>query len=665
MERDPATSRFPRLAWGHAGIVAILILSLLLHLLRLDRVGFGNLYYAAAVKSMMCDARLFFFASFDPGGFVTVDKPPLGLWIQAVSAWILGFSGFALLLPQVLAGTASVGVLYVILRRRAGTAAALLAALLLALSPVFVAANRNNTMDSTLLFVMLLAAWALLAASERASLRLVLLAFALVGIGFNIKMMQAYMILPALGLVYLFCTEASWKSRVAHLAAGTLLLAVLSLAWVVAVDLTPEEMRPYVGSTRNNRMLELAVGHNAMARIGGPRGMGRGPRQPMGPPPGNMGPPPNMRPPLPGPGGMRQGPRQGGPGGNETGAPSVLRLFEKPLAGQVSWLLPLALLGGLLAWRGPRKGTRVRNRMLLLWMAWLVPMVIFFSFAGLFHRYYLAMLAPAVAALCGMGLVEMARAWHEPEWRGWALPVAFAATIALHAWMASPFAEWLAWLRPVLLVGGAAATAGLVLARRATALRAGVLGLAAPLLLLAPALWSVTPILYGDDATLPYAGPDLRNGRRRPDAAENLQPMLAYLTEHRDGEKFLVAVPNAMLAAPIILQTGEPVVATGGFGGHDRILTRESLRAMVAAGEVRYFLLQEGGRGPGPGPEGDAEVERWVRRNARVVPPREYGAGRFAGQGPRRPPLALFDAATPPERRPPGYALERDGLPEF
>jgi 4-amino-4-deoxy-L-arabinose transferase-like glycosyltransferase len=172
-------------------LALILLLAAAANFYQLQREGFGNLYYAAAIRSMLASWHDFFFVAFDPGGFVTVDKPPLGFWIQAASARLLGFSGFSLLLPEALAGVAAVGVLYVLVRRIFGPAAGLLAALFLALTPISVVTNRNNTIDSLLVLTVLLAAYAVSRAIERGSLRWLLLGAVLVGLGFNIKMLES------------------------------------------------------------------------------------------------------------------------------------------------------------------------------------------------------------------------------------------------------------------------------------------------------------------------------------------------------------------------------------------------------------------------------------------------------------------------------------------
>ena len=485
--------------WRIALLAAILLLAAFLRLYNLQQEGFGNLYYAAAVKSMLTGWRAFFFVSFDPAGFVSVDKPPLGLWIQAASAWLLGFQGWSLMLPQALAGVLSVALVYHLTARSFGAFAGLSAALILALTPVAVATDRNNTMDSLLLPVCLLAAWAGLKAAESGRLRWLLLCAALLGVGFNIKMLQAFLVLPAAFAPYLFAAAPRWPRRLLNLALAGLLLAGISLAWVAAVDLTPADQRPYVGSSENNTVMELIAGHNGAKRLGVMAGLlglpapGQGPQYPPAggqpglqpgaqPQPGQGAPRPGMQPstgpeaqnpPAGGQPGMRPGaqpqpgmpgqqprqpdpgsqrpqyPRPGGlppvgtnipagPGVGETGPTGPLRLYNPQLAGQTTWLLALALFGLLAAALG--HPSRQQRYALLLWALWLLPQVVFFSFAGLFHRHYLIMPAPAVAALSGAGLAVM-----------------LAAVQAVQGGTAGQRQRWLAWLLPVALL----VTAGL------------------------------------------------------------------------------------------------------------------------------------------------------------------------------------------------------------
>src|SRR5579883_1799233 len=258
-----------RWSWQWLGLAGVLIISACLNLLQLSREGYANTYYAAAVKSMLMSWHNFFFVSFDPGGFVTIDKPPLGFWIQTASAKLFGFSGFSILLPEALAGVLSVAVLYRLVARVWGRGAGLLAALFLAVTPISVATNRNNTIDSLLVLAVLLAAWAVMRAVETGRLRWLLLGAVLVGLGFNIKMLEAYLVVPALGLVYLVGARAGWWRRLGHLALDAVVMLSVSLSWAVAVDLIPASARPYVGSSGTNSELNLALGYNGLQRLTG------------------------------------------------------------------------------------------------------------------------------------------------------------------------------------------------------------------------------------------------------------------------------------------------------------------------------------------------------------------------------------------------------------
>src|SRR6266566_198617 len=267
--------RFP--SWHQLALGGILLVSVFMDFFQLGQNGFGS-YYPPAVRSMMDNWHNFFFASYDPGGFVTIDKPPVGFWLQVISAKIFGFTPFSVLLPQALAGVLSVLLLYFLVRRHFGVVAGLLAALALALSPISVVTNRNITIDSTLALILLVGTWAVLRAAETGRLRWLLLSAVIVGVGFNIKMLEAYLVVPAFGLLYLLAAPKSIWKRIGHLALAGVLLLVVSFSWAVAVDLTPASQRPYVDSTQDNSELSLALGYNGIDRLLGLFGRGFGGR---------------------------------------------------------------------------------------------------------------------------------------------------------------------------------------------------------------------------------------------------------------------------------------------------------------------------------------------------------------------------------------------------
>jgi len=293
---------FPGVTVAALLIIAIMVLAFVLHMINIQSIGDANAYYTAAVKSMLKSWSNFFFVAAEPGGSVTVDKPPLGLWIEAVFAYFLGVNGFSVSLPNILAGVFGIPLLYGLVKKYMGELAGLVAAFVMAITPVFIATNRNNTMDGMLVFFLLLAAWAFIKAAEEGKLRWLLLGAFIVGLGFNIKMMQAFLPLPAFYALYFLASKESWLRKLVNLVIATLLLVVVSLSWAVAVDLVPAEQRPYIGSSEDNTVMGLIFGHNGLSRLENLRMAAR--NQPSAPQP-NAIPTPGIQP--------QQGINPGGP----------------------------------------------------------------------------------------------------------------------------------------------------------------------------------------------------------------------------------------------------------------------------------------------------------------------------------------------------------------
>jgi 4-amino-4-deoxy-L-arabinose transferase-like glycosyltransferase len=256
-------------------VIAIMAFSFIVHMYNIESIGDANAYYTAAVKSMLQSWSNFFFIAAEPGGSVTVDKPPLGLWIEAVFAYFLGVSGLSVSLPNILAGVFGIPLLYSMVKKYMGELAGLVAAFGMAITPVFVATNRNNTMDGLLVFFLLLAAWAFIKATESGKFTWLLLGAVIVGLGFNIKMLQAFLPLPAFYALYFFGTKEGWLRKIINIGIATVLLVAVSLSWAVVVDLVPADSRPYIGSSDNNTVMGLIFGHNGVSRLDN-SGLGQG-----------------------------------------------------------------------------------------------------------------------------------------------------------------------------------------------------------------------------------------------------------------------------------------------------------------------------------------------------------------------------------------------------
>jgi 4-amino-4-deoxy-L-arabinose transferase-like glycosyltransferase len=658
-------------------LAAVLLGAAVLRLWRLDQNGYGNQYYTAGVRSMTTGWRNFLYNAFDPAGFVSVDKPPVALWIQVTSVKLFGFQGLSVLVPQVLEGVAAVWIVYHLVQRRFGAPAGLLAGLFLAVTPVSVAVDRSSNTESCLILVLLLAAWALIRAAEDGSRRFLLLSMALVGVGFNVKMLAAFVVLPAFALVYLLGTPLAWRRRLIDAATAALVLVAVSASWVIVYDVTPPAKRPYAGTTDTNSIAELVVG---------PYGIGRFVRQVRssvaagGEPSVRAGVMASAQPSAAAERPADVGPRTGLARLFVRVPAGPLRLADGQLAGQVGWLLPLAIMGVVLGARRERfrRPLAPVHLSLILWFAWAVIYGVVYSAAGgIFHFYYLSMMAPPLAALGGIGVVSLWQCFREGGWRAVLLPVTLLVTAAwqlyvdasaLGSWrdLFGDFAAvreqsgaWRSWLH-VTLAGGALAAAGTLLIVgfrpfRTVALGALTFGVVSSLVL--PVAWALSSVLVPGHGVLPSADltrllttDDDARARSRFIDPTSLATLIGFLRANRGKERYLLATSSTTLAAPIIIQTGEPVMARGGFHGLDPILTPEKLARMVEADELRFVMLGDlslVSRRMGADIAG-RPIADWVRANGKPVDPALWrGTRRGLALYDLRPDLGLRSANPP------------------
>lgn len=279
-----AIAAFRRRMAPHGPIAAVLSLSALLNGWALANVGWGNAYYSAAVRSMMQSWHNFAFASFEPGGFVSVDKPPLSLWVQTISAKVFGFNQLALFVPQAVAGVLSVWFVYGAVTLVSSRTAGLVAALFLAVTPVHVMVSHSNNLDAVLVCVMSGSAYAAVRAVTSGRLRQLAIASVVAGLAMTAKMLAGVPVMPGVALAFLWCAPVAWRRRVLGAAMSVALMAAVGLAWFAYVDLTPKSSRPYVGSSITNSAFQLAFERNGANQVegtqggfggaGGPRGGG-------------------------------------------------------------------------------------------------------------------------------------------------------------------------------------------------------------------------------------------------------------------------------------------------------------------------------------------------------------------------------------------------------
>jgi 4-amino-4-deoxy-L-arabinose transferase-like glycosyltransferase len=630
---SPERSRLRRLLrgtdadprWARPALLALLGLTALLYLWGLGASGYANSFYAAAVQAGTKSWKAFFFGSSDAANFITVDKPPASLWVTGLVARAFGVNPWSVLVPQALEGVAAVGVLYATVRRWFSPAAGLLAGAVLALTPVATLMFRFNNPDALLTLLLVLGAYATVRALERGHTGWLVAAGAFVGFGFLTKMLQALLVVPAFALVYLACAPLALRRRLWQLAAAGVALVAAAGWWVAIVALVPASARPYVGGSQSNSILELTLGYNGFGRITGNET-------------GSVG---------------------GGMGWGQTG---LTRLFGADSGGQVSWLLPAALLvlaGGLWLTRRARRSDRTRAAF-ALWGGWLLVTGLVFSLMkGIYHPYYEVALAPAIAALVGMGAVTLWRHRERLEARALlAGSLALTAVWSFALLRRSP--DWLPWLPLPLLLGGLAVAGLLLVAGRrtrglATAVVAGGLLVA----LAGPAAYAIDTAATPHSGAIPSAGPVVAGGfgpGGRPggqggpggqfggqppqggqvtpfggrgttggqggvggllDAGTASDELVTLLRQGAKGYTWAAAAVGSNSAAGIQLASDQPVMAVGGFNGSDPAPTLAQFQQYVSQGKIHYFIAGGGmGGGPGGGGSGtSSQIASWVQQH--------------------------------------------------
>jgi 4-amino-4-deoxy-L-arabinose transferase-like glycosyltransferase len=605
-------------------MVLVVGLSLLLNTHRLAQNGYSNIYYSAGVNSMLHSLHDFLYLSYDPGGLITVDKPPLGLWVQVASAKLFGFSPLSLLLPEAFLGVIAVIVLYAMLRNRIGGLPALAAALALAVFPSFVAVSRDNGVDPLLLALLVLACAAALRACDTGSWKALLATAVLVGLAFNTKTLAAYLVVPGIAAGYIVCAPGSLRRRAVRLLAAGGVMLVVSFAWIAFVELTPASQRPFVGGSTDNTELGLTFNYNGLGRVEGQVG---GPGQVPVRPGAFVPAAPRTsgaiaHPPLAATQRLKGAVPRPPPGAAPTGgreprviafgtSPGPLRLFRHGLGDQAAWYLPYALFGALgfalllatlLLARGGRAGVSLsggrgrhdpRLACLLVLGGWFLTEVLVLSASkGIVHPYYVSALAPGAAAMAGAGALAFTQLATGPRrLAGVALALcAIAGTIAVQIVLMHQ-QQYKLWFVPVLIAGGALAGLALVLSRR---LSAPAVAASFLLLLATPAAYASTTWLAPVEGTFPVAGPKHNAGTggygfpSRQIAID--RALMSYVRSHHPGTRWALLTVASEQAAPMMMM-GLDAGALAGYSGTDPALDGPELAHLIEEGKARYVLL--------------------------------------------------------------------------
>ena len=582
--------------------VAVTLGSGLFFAWQLDRNGFGNQFYAAAVRSMSLNWHNFVFGAYDPGAWSTTDKPPLSLWLGAGLARIFGYSSWTVLLPSVLAAGLAVWLLMSAVRRPWGRSAGLVSGVVFALTPIVVAMSRSNNPDMVLVCCCVAAAWAVGRGVDDGRTRWMLLAGLFCAAGFLSKLLAVGMVMPGLWLAYLIAAPGSWGRRVVQCLYGGLLFVALGAAWIVGVDLVPLSQRPWIGTASNGSALNLVLGSSGFNRLAGTSTVSQSEINALA--------------------------KVISPINQLGGDPGILRLFNTGIGDQIMWLFPVAAVsaigGGIVSWRRRVRDTRLGS--LVAWVGWAIVTYLVLAFAqGVFHNYYVVLLAPALAALCGIGLT-LAR---EADALGRLVAaVALLIGVVFEVVLLSRVSAW-QWLRfalPVVIVAVAViCIVGSLGSRPSGRVTLVALLFGGAVVIVPPALWSSYAVRTPQSGGIPQARPASSSpgngsaGYPIPSTA-----MLNWLRLRRGRATWEVAVPSSFSAnAPII--DGYSVVALGGYMGTDGSASTARVTQAIEDGSVRYFYL--GGSGLfGAGGAEMAKLTADVASACTQVDPSEWGA---------------------------------------
>ena len=525
-----------------------------------------EVYYAAAVRSMSMSWHNFFFAAFDPAGTVTLDKLPGAFWIQALSVRAFGVHTWAIVLPQVVEGVLSVLVLYRIVRRLCGPVAGLLAAVILALSPATVALNRGNISDSLMVLLLLLAADAAVTSVTTGRWRSMLLSGLWVGLAFQAKMVEAWIVLPALGLMYLIAAAGTLRQRLLRIGAMGIVAGLVSLSWMTVVTLTSASTRPYVDGSQNNSLFQQVFVYNGFGRLDQ-----ASPNQLLTRSIGIKIPPP---PPA-----------------------AWNRLLTGPFGRDTGWLLPAALItliAGLAETRRQARGDPARASF-VLWGTWLLAFAVTFSFSSSINSYYTAALSPPIAGLIGAGSVL---AWRRRQSIGARLTVAATVvmTVGYAVWLLPATGTGLPrWLAPAVLALGAVAVAGFAISAwnrgpRSLVPASLAASVVAVLLVPAAASASIASNRLGPFDT-PFQPAAVTSGVRAFfGVTSETSKLLPRLEQVRRGAPYLMATQTAALASPFIYASGQEVLPIGGFTGTIPEPSLANIRSLIRRGAFHLVL---------------------------------------------------------------------------
>lgn len=580
--------------------LVILLAAIIIESFLLSQSEF-NTYYASTVKSMSQSWHNFFFASYDPGGFVSVDKPPLGFWIQTLFTQVFGFHSWSLVLPQIIAHVLSIEILYQIVKKYHGQKSALLSALIFTLTPISAILAGTNHPDTLLTLFILIASGLFLKSISDNKFKFAIYGAIIIGLGFNIKGAQALMVVPAIFLTLFIASKAqSIGRRAMSLALIGGIICIIGLSWSVVIENINPVNRPYTGSTSDNSPVNLAIGYNASQRLLGQRATNKESNKKIESDQNKV---------FSGTGTFFYG-----------GQASITRLWNNPLGRQASWFIIIALIGGFAIITKRQLIFPLSNEQLsgLYWIFWLVPCMALLSFMQFMHPYYSAIIAPPVAALSGAGLIAMVKSAQERGWKSYLLAIALFFT-SISYWVilsnsSAPKSLQLVYISLSILILIYIFVKIAKFENKVERIARIAIYPIIALLVAMPLFWIIQSYQVKIDGIFPQA--DSSETKIYLNRSFKLdKKLLEKIKAPQNTSKFAVATESSNFADQIIIKTGLPVMNMGGFYGTDPILTLDSLKEKVKSEDVRYFLLSNYWK------EGEYNFEKtiWIKDTCKLI----------------------------------------------
>lgn len=558
-----------RSKWRHLDAVilaSLLILFSGLTIPALLKNGWANSYYTAAALAGAKSWQAFFFGGFDMAGYISVDKPPLAIWVSALSVRILGTHGWAVLLPHVLAGIATMAVVYVMVRRYFGTLSAWVAGVFFAFTPIAVVVFRYNNPDAVLTLCLTLATYAFLRTLERPSWRWSILAGSMVGAAFMTKMLQALIVVPVFIVGYFMFAKPNWRQRWRDLIVASSAFLIASLWWPIVVWVTPASSRPYIGGTVTNNIWELIVGYNGLNRL-----LGKDWYQPTGE-------------------------LLGAAFGGHIG---ILRFFNEAFGSVIAWALPLALLlGGLLVTQMWQARASKQFRAVVVWLLFVGLHILTISFTkGTIHPHYAVVIAPMVASLVAVAFWYFREIILLRDYDSWGLLLGIliivfsASLLPLFFWKGRVWPLWIV----AVSIGLAVLVFGFYVVgrlRKSSRLLLITCWLASLALIFAPAVSSLASAQSQQSGFIISAEPLSADVLKLWPPATELPPLIKdFLEQNRGSTKWIATSITSYDVSAVEISTGQPAMAIGGFSGVDNPMSLNEFIDKVKSGEVRYFIV--------------------------------------------------------------------------